>query len=324
MKRILLGAALCALASAACAAEITLYEQDNFGGRRAVADTYVNDLAATGFYDFATSIVVRSGTWEVCDDANFQGRCMRLNPGEYPSLQSMGLDDRVASVREVGYAPPRVVDTPVPAPSVATVPPPTVVGSGHVVLYEGPNFSGRAITLDRPIVNFENIGFDDRARSAVVYDGAWELCYNSNFNGRCAVYRPGQYASLGGGLDGEVSSARPTPDLTAAVPLPAPVQPSRASLTLFGRPDFRGRSLTIDRALVRDFSNVGFDNNASSLRVADGYWLLCSGTNFEGDCRTFGPGEYASLPRELENHVSSARKISETYPYGNRPNWGSM
>ena len=303
MKRMIVGVGLLALATSVAAAEITLYEHDNFRGRRAVADTYVNDLAHTGYNDFASSIVVRSGVWEACEDPNFQGHCMQLNPGEYPSIASMGLADRVASVREVGSAPERVVEA---------LPPPTTLG--RIVMYDGPNYTGRAVTIDRSVRNFANIGFDKRAQSAIVYDGDWELCGDSQFSGRCAVFHPGHYAYLGGGLAGDVSSARPAGHTVAVTDHP--------QVTFYTRPDFRGRSLSIDRSIVRDLAAYGFDNNASSLHVEQGYWLLCSGVDFDGQCRTFGPGDYASLPRELENHVSSARKISDDYPYSNRPSLG--
>ena len=47
-------------------------------------------------------MVVSGGRWEVCEDARFEGRCVVLRPGRYPSLAAMGLNDRVSSVRSVG------------------------------------------------------------------------------------------------------------------------------------------------------------------------------------------------------------------------------
>src|SRR6185436_12127056 len=40
-------------------------------------------------------------SWEVCGNAAYKGRCVVLRPGRYPSLDSMGLNDRVSSVRVV-------------------------------------------------------------------------------------------------------------------------------------------------------------------------------------------------------------------------------
>ena len=43
-------------------------------------------------------------------------------------------------------------------------------------------------------------------------------------------------------------------------------------------------------------------------------------SEFRGECRTFGPGEYANLPG-LNNVISSGRRISNYYPYADRPDW---
>jgi hypothetical protein len=64
--------------------------------------TSVQDLGNVGFNDRASSMVVRNGRWQVCSDADFRGKCVTLDPGEYPSLRSMGLNDRLSSVRELG------------------------------------------------------------------------------------------------------------------------------------------------------------------------------------------------------------------------------
>ena len=73
-------------------------------------------LRAHGFNDRASSVVVLGSPWEVCENADFGGRCMVLRRGQYPSLSAMGLNDRVSSVRAVirnvrldddRYAPPR-------------------------------------------------------------------------------------------------------------------------------------------------------------------------------------------------------------------------
>jgi hypothetical protein len=48
---------------------------------------------------------------------------------------------------------------------------------------------------------------------------------------------------------------------------------------------------------------------------------FCSDADFQGTCRTFGPGDYPNLSRGLDNKVSSGRRISNEYPYKGRPNW---
>ena len=81
---------------------ITFYEREGFQGRNFVASRQVNNFERAGFNDRASSVVVSRGErWEICDDAGFRGSCVVLRPGNYPSLDAMGLNDRVSSARIV-------------------------------------------------------------------------------------------------------------------------------------------------------------------------------------------------------------------------------
>lgn len=97
--------------------QISFYEDEGFRGRTFTSDRPVDDFNRTGFNDRASSVVVLGQRWEVCENSRFNGRCMVLNPGRYPSLAAMGLNDRISSVRALDwsvkvddrrYAPPPV------------------------------------------------------------------------------------------------------------------------------------------------------------------------------------------------------------------------
>jgi uncharacterized protein YcfJ len=117
MKNIIKGAfAVAGLALAAQAsAQITFYEDNGFHGRSFYAEGPVDNFDRVRFNDIASSVIVRDGHWEVCEDAGFRGRCMILRPGQYPSLGAFGMNDKISSVRPVDrgarydegrYAPP--------------------------------------------------------------------------------------------------------------------------------------------------------------------------------------------------------------------------
>jgi uncharacterized protein YcfJ len=120
--RTLLGTTLAVLGLAfatQAAAEVTFYEHDGFQGRSFTTQRRVADFKRYGFNDRASSVVVTSDRWEVCEDVRFGGRCVVLRPGQYPSLRAMGLNDRLSSVRAVSrdarvrddhFAPAPVVD----------------------------------------------------------------------------------------------------------------------------------------------------------------------------------------------------------------------
>ena len=80
-------------------AQVTLYEAEGFRGRAFTANRKVEDLTRFGFNDRASSVVVENGRWEVCEHARYGGQCAVLRPGSYNSLSSLGLNDRVSSLR---------------------------------------------------------------------------------------------------------------------------------------------------------------------------------------------------------------------------------
>jgi hypothetical protein len=90
---------------------------------------------------------------------------------------------------------------------------------------------------------------------------------------------------------------------------------------LFSNPDFRGQRYVVDGNYLPNLANTGFNDRAQSLRVEGGYWIFCSDAQFQGQCRTFGPGNYPNLPPALNNRLSSGRRISEQYPYNGPPRW---
>jgi uncharacterized protein YcfJ len=92
--------AITALAAAGhAAAQITLYEGENFRGRSMTVDDRVWNLDRSGFNDRASSIIVERGRWLVCENARFEGRCFVLRRGSYPSLREIGMNNQISSIR---------------------------------------------------------------------------------------------------------------------------------------------------------------------------------------------------------------------------------
>ena len=96
-------------------ADVTFYEDADFGGRAVTATRSMTTFAPSGMDNRASSAIVRSDRWEACESPDFGGRCVVLKPGRYPSLAALGVDNRISSVRRVAqgetiadnrYAPP--------------------------------------------------------------------------------------------------------------------------------------------------------------------------------------------------------------------------
>jgi hypothetical protein len=191
LTMLLSGAALAAMAGAASAQTYgypaygqpgyagraptaTLYEQPNFQGRSVVVTGENGNLDGVGFNDRARSARFE-GSWTVCADANFRGRCETLS-GAVPYMPP-GVTAAASSLRVAGGdwnggwngAPGQV---------------PGWGGAETAVLFEYPNFQGRSVTVTRESGNLDSIGFNDRARS-VQLTGTWKLCEDAGYRGRC-------------------------------------------------------------------------------------------------------------------------------------------
>jgi len=87
------------LASAAGAADLTLYTDGDFAGRPLNVVIDLRQLGSMNFDKRASSLVIEKDAWIVCTGEDFTGSCKTLEPGRYPSLRALGLDDAITSVR---------------------------------------------------------------------------------------------------------------------------------------------------------------------------------------------------------------------------------
>lgn len=95
-------------------AKVTFYEGVGFRGRAFTTEKPVRDFQRNGFNDRASSVVVESGRWEVCEDVRFEGNCVLLRPGSYASLKQMGMNKRVSSMRPATRQSRRTMESPEP------------------------------------------------------------------------------------------------------------------------------------------------------------------------------------------------------------------
>ena len=296
-------------AAGAAMADITFFENENFGGRQMLVDRAAPNFGPLGFNDRAQSAIVDGRSWEVCVDANFGGSCTVLAPGRYPNLG--GMSGRVSSARPVA-GPGAPMPPPVAMPAPGGMPP-----GGGVIFYEHDNFGGREFSVNQVTPNFAAARFNDRAQSAIVEGGAWEICVDAGISRRLPNLHPRPLS--------ESRWTRWASQFGPTVLRSARRRTTRKNARPRQRDAVRGTELHGPRISLggEGTSNLDhvFNDQASSLRVASGYWIFCSDANFRGECRTFGPGEYPNLGPDLNNRVSSGRRISNEYPYAGNPNW---
>jgi len=200
---------------AASAGELVLFSHEDFRGQRVViAAGAANDFRDFDFNDRASSLVVRSGTWELCEHKNFQGACAVFQRGEYPNLrqfnnafssareiegrrdrgQGWGIgrddhdyrDERREERRDDRWREERRDDR---------------GGYGEdrrpaVELFNDNGFRGRMVPVVSDISTMREVRFNDNANSMVVHYGTWEACEHADFGGECRVFGPGRYEDL--------------------------------------------------------------------------------------------------------------------------------
>ena len=185
------------------AQDIVLYQGENFSGPRFASNESVADLARVGFNDRASSVTIRGGSWQLCSDSYYRGQCVTLQPGDYPSLGAMGLDNAVSSLREIGWngggggpgrrpgrrRTRRRLDRAVRAPGM----------------------TGRSLHAERADRRTSTAPASTIAPSAIVNSGTWQLCADAEFTRALRSARARAAWSNLGGVTGRVSSVRPMP-----------------------------------------------------------------------------------------------------------------
>lgn len=301
-RHLILG--ITAFAAGNAMAGVTFYDSENFGGRQISGNQSMPNFRALDFNDRARSAIVEGDAWEVCVGTKFDNGCTVLQPGRYPTLGEWS--KRISSAR------------PTSTPMAELRPPAVALRStGGIIFFETEDFRGRQFMIDEADPNFGASHASERMQSAIVESGAWEICGGADFRGDCRIFVPGRYPGLGG-FSGRISSVRPAYDQRRAMPRDG--MRGGASATLYSGTNLTGRAFALGGEGASNLDGT-FNDRASSLRVDRGYWVFCSDANMRGECRTFGPGEYAQLSPDLDNRISSGRRISNDYPYRDAPNW---
>jgi hypothetical protein len=195
MKRLLAAAAVLAtFTHAAFAGELTLFSDSNFRGQRMTIDRDASNLSDFDFNDRASSVVVSSGTWLLCEHANFGGRCAEFGPGEYRELP--GFNDAISSARQIDRGHGRWRDREGWRDHDRDGWRGGDRGGPDVLMFGGPRFEGQPMELSQDMRSLSDVGFNDRASSIIIREGRWEFCEHADFRGECIVLGPGRYEFL--------------------------------------------------------------------------------------------------------------------------------
>jgi hypothetical protein len=183
--------------------------------------------------------------------------------------------------------------------------------AAEIAVFKQPNFSGEGLTLRGDTANLGDRGFLDQVSSIDVRSGQWQVCTQPDYKGECVVLERGRYPTLEKTLNHRIESVR---EVTRYADRGrdsysryggARGYSRNPAVELFAAPDFRGRSMTLDRDADTLFDG---GQRAASLVINEGTWEVCTEPDYEGVCRVFEPGSYETLGR-LHRRVGSLRRI---------------
>jgi hypothetical protein len=178
---------------------LTVFTDPGFRGDSATFREDVSNFQQVGLNDRVSSLrVARGEIWEVCEHANYQGRCQIVS-GSESDLRGGGWNDVISSARRVrgggggrrgggdggGFFPARL----------------------RIELYSNPDFSGDRRQFTDEVSNLQFVEFNDRARSLRVI-GSCQICVDANFQ-NCITVNNDSRDLARMGMTRKISSLRP-------------------------------------------------------------------------------------------------------------------
>ncbi len=171
-------------------------------------------------------------------------------------------------------------------------------GPPGIILYSDTNLRGQTVELTSDQPNFNNIRFNDQARSIEVRGGVWMVCADGNYRGRCE-YIDRTVRNLGEiGLSGTISSARPAPYDKG---------PRSYDITFFADGNFSGPFVGFDQGEA-SLASARFNDVASSIMINRGTWLVCEHADYRGRCELLDASVSNLNTLGLNDKITSFRR----------------
>jgi hypothetical protein len=302
---VVLGAALCLISAFTVVAQdqrqvggigLTVFANRDFDGRSATIRNDMPNLEAIGLNDAVSSLQVAPGEqWEVCERADYQGRCLVVS-GSETDLRRNGWDNQISSAR-------RLRGRGIVAP-IARV-------RDGIELFSRAGYRGDRRAFQAAESDLRRAGFNDAAASLRIAAGErWEVCAEVNF-GDCRVLDSDAEDLARLGLARRISSVRPWQQDGGSGRGRGRGRGrggSQTYIVLYDLPNYRGQSLRVDSA---SDTLAGFTRRAESVQVGGGSWELCERSAFgRRRCITISDDEPNLESKGMANSIISARPVS--------------
>lgn len=166
---------------------ITVFTDNDYRGSSQTFNSSTPDLRSLGLNDKISSIDIKSGTWKLCTEVKYGGRCLTLGPGQYRNFAQVGpqFNDQISSIQPVQV-------------------------NLSLTVYKDTYQNGSSTTLTNAVPDLRSLGMNDNISSADIKSGTWQFCTDAYYKGRCVTVeagKSGNFAELG--INDQVSSIRP-------------------------------------------------------------------------------------------------------------------
>ncbi|XP_022088118.1 epidermal differentiation-specific protein-like [Acanthaster planci] len=178
--------------------------------------------------------------------------------------------------------------------------------AAKIILYQDTEFRGASREVTEDITDLSSIGFSNRVSSLKVVGSVWVGYEDPYFSGRQYVLEEGEFdnwRSWHGSRD-ELSSLKKLNLDVGETP----------QIVLYQHTNYSGRAVSFTYA-IENLKYYKFDDEASSLRVKSGIWVLYQKTRYRGKQFVVTEGFYPHYDhwRGADDQISSLRPIREPY-----------
>ncbi|KAM4043138.1 beta/gamma crystallin domain-containing protein 1 isoform 2-T2 [Anomaloglossus baeobatrachus] len=229
------------------------------------------------------SVKVHCGVWLIYEESGFQGVPFILEPGEYPDLSFLNIQEAyIGSMRPLKMG-SRKVEIPY---------------EPKIIIFEKPLFEGRQVEIDKDLFNLKDVeisevtgeekepGFNT-VGSIRVLSGLWVGHEKPGYQGHQYLLEEGDYEewSQWGGYNGLLQSLRPIlSDF------------STPHMVMYSEKDFDEKASNINvLGIISNMEETGFGVKIQSINVLSGVWVAYESPDFTGAQYILEKGRYSNF-----------------------------
>jgi len=158
---------------------ITIFEDSYYRGHSANFTNSVPSLVTANFNDKLSSFQINNSAWMLCEDVNYGGKCSTHRENS-SNVQVLKINDKISSLK-------------------------LVTG---ITIFEDIHYKGRSANFTNSVPDLRTELFNNLLSSFQIYTGAWMLCEEENYNGKCYTHSSDEENVVSLGINDKISSLR--------------------------------------------------------------------------------------------------------------------